>query len=112
MKKRVIQLALETFQKRVEDLKEIYKQDPYLDAYALQKKLIQELIELLKKTPEYLVDVELLRWVQRQESAGAAASNQAQLKTDLKAIDEILQSENEKQMTLEDFIPNDNMLGE
>ena len=112
MKKRVIQLALEKFQKRVEDVKEISKQDPYLDAYVLQKKLIQELIELLKKTPEYLVDVDLLRWVQRQESAGAVTSNQAQLKTDLKVLDEILQSENEKQMTLEDFIPNDNMLGE
>lgn len=107
MKKRVIQLTLEKFQKRVEDIKEISKQDPYLDAYALQKKLIQELIELLKKTPEYLVDVELLRWIQRQESAGAAASNQIQLKTDLKALDKILQSENERQMTLEDFIPSE-----
>lgn len=107
MKRRVTQLVLETFQKRVEYVKEISKQDPYIDAYVLQKKLIQELIDLLKGTPEYLVDVELLRWIQRQESAGAAASSQVQLKKDKKDLDEILQSENEKQMTLEDFIPSE-----
>ncbi len=110
MKRRVTQLALETFQKRIEDVKELSKQDPYLDSYALQKKLIQELIELLKTTPEYLVDVELLRWIQRQESAGAAASSQAQLQKDMNELDEILQSENEKQMTLDDFISSEEEL--
>lgn len=107
MKKRVAQLALETSQKRVETVKEVSKKDPYLDAYVLQNKLIQELINLLKTTPEYLVDVELLRWIQRQESVGAATSNQSQLKKDIEALDEILQNENEKQMTLEDFIPSE-----
>ncbi len=105
MKRRVTQLALETLKKRIEDVKEISKQDPYLDSYALQKKLIQELIELLKTTPEYLVDVELLRWIQRQKSAGAAAASQVQIEKAKKDLDEILQFENGKQMTLDDFIP-------
>lgn len=110
MKRRVTQLALETVQKRVEDVKEISKQDPYLDSYALQKKLIQELINILKTTPEYLVDVELLRWIQRQESAGTAASRQSLAKKEINTLDEILQSENEKQMTLDDFISSEEEL--
>ena len=107
MKKRILLQVIETLQKRIEEAKEISKQDPYLDSYVLQKKLIQEIIDILKTTPSNLVELELIRWIQRQESAGASTFSQVQLKKDMTTLDEILQSENDKQMTLEDFIPNE-----
>lgn len=107
MKKRILLQVIETLQKRIEDAKEISEQDPYLDSYVLQKKLIQEIIDILKTTPSNLVELKLIRWIQRQESAGASTSSQVQLKKDITSLDEILQSENDKQMTLEDFILNE-----
>lgn len=90
MKRRIILQALETLHKRIEDAKKASDQDPYIDAYVMQNKLIKELIDLLKSNTDSLIDVQLLHWIDRQEHAG-------------KAVSEIVKKENQ-QMTLDDFL--------
>ena len=96
MKRKILLQALETYQKRVADVKTISEQDPYLDAYIIHLKIFRELIDLLRTTPEKFMDIELIRWIQRQETAGLDAANKVKLRNEIKTLDAILQIENTK----------------
>lgn len=104
MKRRIILQSLETLQKRIEDAYQASEEDPCVDAYAMQKTLIQELIDLLKSNKEAMIDVQLLRWIGRQEYAGKAAAK-VLVKEDINALDSILEKEcSNRQMSLDDFL--------
>ena len=103
MKKRIIQQALETFQTRVEDVKiASNEENPYFDAYVLQKRLLQELIDLIKSNTDALIDLQLIHWIDRQQHAGSEANSIALIKEDIKTLDSII--EKSYQMTINDFL--------
>ena len=95
MKKRIVLKAVETLQKRIEDAKKASEQDPYVDAYAMQKTLIQELIDILKSNTDSLIDSQLQHWIDRQEYAGKEANGKVLLQESIEALDSILEKESQ-----------------
>ena len=69
--KKLLLDILTTLQIRVEDTKSISKEDPYLDAYIIQKKLLEELINILNNTPVAILQSQLIRWIELQQSVGS-----------------------------------------
>ena len=105
MKKSIIQKSLEVLLKRVEEAKQASEKDPYVDAYVLSAKLIQELIEILKSNNGALAELQLYHWIERQEYAGTEASIKNQIKGDINSLDSILKKEeSNQQMTIDDFL--------
>lgn len=106
MKRRIMLQALETLQKRIEDTKKASDEDPYIDAYAMQNKLIQELIEILKSNTDSLIDVQLIHWIDRQEHAGSEIATKLQNKNTIVELDKILKENGvpEGQMTIDEVM--------
>lgn len=106
MKRRIILQALETLHKRIEDAKKASDQDPYIDAYVMQNKLIKELIDLLKSNTDSLIDVQLLHWIDRQNHAGSEVATKLQNKKTIYELDEILKENGvpEGQMSIDEVM--------
>lgn len=98
--------SLETLQKRIEDTKKASDEDPYIDAYAMQNKLIQELIEILKSNTDSLIDVQLIHWIGRQEHAGSETATKLQNKNTIEELDKILKENGvpQGQMTIDEVM--------
>ncbi len=98
--------AFETLQKRIEDTKKASDEDPYIDAYAIQNKLIQELIDLLKSNTDSLIDVQLIHWIDRQEHAGSEIATKLQNKNTIEELDNILKENNipQGQMSIDELL--------
>ena len=93
MKRRIMLQSIETLQKRIEDAYKASENDPCVDAYAMQKQLIQELIELLKSNTDALIDMQLIHWIDRQQHVGKEASDKICIQNTIKDLDSILEKE-------------------
>ena len=104
MKRRIMLQALETAQKRIEDAKESSEADPYVDAYAMQKTLLHELIDLLKSNSDAMCDVQLIHWIDRQQHVGYPTAIKLQTKKDIHDLNSILEKERTtEQMSIYDL---------
>ena len=104
MKRRIMLQALETAKKRIENAKEVSEADPCVDAYAMQKALLQELIDLLKSNNDAMVDLQLVHWIDRQNHVGFPAAIKLQTKKDINELDSILEKEQAtEQMSIYDL---------
>lgn len=91
--KKLLLDILTTLQTRIEDTKSISKEDPYLDAYIIQKKLLEEVINILNNTSSSILQSQLVHWVELQQSVGAKNHETVKRNQCLQELETILKKE-------------------
>lgn len=82
-----------TLQTRIEDTKSISKEDPYLDAYIIQKKLLEEVINILNNTSSSILQSQLVHWVELQQYVGSKNHDAATTNKYIQELESILKNE-------------------